>query len=772
MAQENKNQSIPVSIIPTNIDDHKKTAIAEGLKDLGINAPTYLAVQDSAGCIIEYIYCATFDDACNIIYEKAPKFKVLVLANTLNKSVLAEFGSANTGLFQEPSEHLIEKVCKLSIDIKKSAPLAGEIDDKIPEIMKIVEVLCSNYCFPHPSFLNYGDGCKLIFETEFSVGNDVEELFREFVSVFEEKFEHTELTFFNDFDCSVQFMEIPGTPVLGGDTTRTVLLQKSTEEALITHTLIENFINLVQNESLSYYKNYMRTTKGKFDASSWIFHRLKCLNSYINPTDNLVYSDMTNIKTKQYLPICISDQGFLDCLADEIYANYKHMLNTKERKIIAKAVSQAVNKAYFIGRRDAIHCRSVKIGDTLFYDLHRNDGLVYAVNPDQHFSFTKDNLYHRHLHFTSTSSMMEQVRPSSSTNHSLPQLLDPFLNMNENSKILLIITILCWFVKGSNYFLWLNGLNGSGKTLLTSFINKIVDPTSANPGTLPTSVRELAVTLSAGYLAVFDNITKISDDVSDLLCQAAYGGTYTTRKLYTNKETTCVRFHNVIILNSISEEVVKKPDLLQRIIPIKLNTITDGRKSEQKLKVEFKLALPAILYGIFDTLRKAFKILPETKSPSNFRFIDAARLGCAISKILWDDENVFINAFNANMVQGSFDLLENDALTNIVLSWLREQESMQLKKGFSHPLTLPPIKATTFHETIVNFAKQNNINITTKGLAPDATAFTKKLNTYSINFNNIGVEFSRIHTNSGNIVNITIKQSINPVSNPLFKVAA
>ena len=125
MAQENKNQSIPVSIIPTNIDDHKKTAIAEGLKDLGINAPTYLAVQDSAGCIIEYIYCATFDDACNIIYEKAPKFKVLVLANTLNKSVLAEFGSANTGLCQEPSEHLIEKVCKFSIDIKKSSPLAG-----------------------------------------------------------------------------------------------------------------------------------------------------------------------------------------------------------------------------------------------------------------------------------------------------------------------------------------------------------------------------------------------------------------------------------------------------------------------------------------------------------------------------------------------------------------------------------------------------------------------------------------------------------------------
>lgn len=766
----------PPAVMPPNCDMPEPTSINVGLELLGVSAPFYLAAVNDFGCVMESFYCDTIDAACNIIEKQAKNYKLKILLNSLGG--LEQLSSQNSMVNSTPidasPEFLIAKISKIAIDIKPKPLFCVDFDKSLPKINAIIDDLCANFKFPEPSFLNYGQGCKLIFNADFDADAAAEEQCREFVSVFKDKFAREDLVFFEDFNLCQQYVEIPGTLVSGSDTanSKRVTYNKSAEEAALTSENLEYFLSVVQKEAEIAFMEYQYSSRGKFDAQEWCAHRFKCLNMYVNPVDEKVYADMKEPISKHYQPICVCEQRFIDCLMAEIFENYSCTPNRKEKKFLIEASMDAVNKARSCGRRYNIHSRIAKIGKCLFYDLHRSDGLVYAINEEGHFMLKKGDCLYRNLHFASSGTMQSQEIPIRASNQTLPQLLDPFLNMSDHSKVLLIITIICWFLKGSNYFLWLNGLNGSGKSLLTSFINAIVDPTTSKPGTLPTTVRDLSITLSSRYLIVFDNLSRINDNVSNLLCQAAYGSTYSTRKLYSNAATTCVNFHNVVILNSINEDVVKKPDLLQRIVPIKLHTINANRRSETEMKNAFKQALPSIMYNIFETLRQALSILPETEAPTNFRFMDAAHLGCAISRVLYGDEKVFTDAFLYNTIKGSLELLQNDPLTNIVLEWLRQQESLLLNSGGSFPLTLQPMQASKFYEKIVSFATQNNVNITIKGLAPDASAFTRKLNNYSINFNNVGVEFFRVHTNSANIINITINKTLSPSVAPTLNLVA
>lgn len=176
---------------------------------------------------------------------------------------------------------------------------------------------------------------------------------------------------------------------------------------------------------------------------------------------------------------------------------------------------------------------------------------------------------------------------------------------------------------------------------------------------------------------------------------------------------------------------------------------------------QFEEVRPSIIFKVFDTISKALAVLPSIEIPSTFRLIDSARLGAAVSKVLYGDEKIFINAFENIEKESALAILENDPVMNSVLGWLREQEELQsVTQGCSRPLTLEPISSVDFYQNILNFADKSKTVITLKGMAPDAPALTKKIKQYKANFRTLGVEFETTHTNKCNIWQISLNKPL------------
>ena len=671
--------------------------INEFFETLNISFPRYFAVVDNYGRITRHVYSSDAAAALGELEPGKKAHKLLVQLNPINKLMFEQYISQ--GLLAQDSEDycslpsfLIDKITNIAIDLKFNDKDLNNTNKNQDGILKLIEELKSDFGFPNPCLIKYANGCKFIFNTNLPANETSRQHLQEFVKLFKDRFRLYNFKFFEDFDAFTQLIELPLLDLVSCDNSsaneKNFTLQKSNDESLLTLEKLQEFILHVKRLANANLQAYQKSSEDSFDACVWFSNRLRALTTYINAADGRVYADIVDSQTNQLNPTPMDDPKFLKSLALELAGKHSCKLKRKEKQTIESAIDQEIAHTLYYGNQECIHSRIAHKGDTIFYDLCNQEGLIYSISPKGLQILHKNTPNTSHLHFKVTPNMNPQVIPLNNVNKSLTDLLNPFLNMDDNSKILLTITLVCWFVKGFNYFLWLKGQQGSGKTMLSKMLQNLLDPTSANPGPLPNSTRELATVLSSRYLVVFDNMSKINEGVSDLLCQSTYGAT-------------------------------------------------------------------------FQTISKALAVLPSIEIPSTFRLIDSARLGAAVSKVLYGDEKIFINAFENIEKESALAILENDPVMNSVLGWLREQEELQsVTQGCSRPLTLEPISSVDFYQNILNFADKSKTVITLKGMAPDAPALTKKIKQYKANFRTLGVEFETTHTNKCNIWQISLNKPL------------
>ncbi len=128
--------------------------------------------------------------------------------------------------------------------------------------------------------------------------------------------------------------------------------------------------------------------------------------------------------------------------------------------------------------------------------------------------------------------------------------------------------------------LMVQGEQGCSKSSLTEIAHTIIDPSESILRALPKTERNLAVATSNSYVRSFDNVSKISPELSDMLCRISTGGGLSTRKVFT--DDTEVNFNKTIpiIINGI--EIVVRPDLADRAISLNLTPISKYSSSKVK----------------------------------------------------------------------------------------------------------------------------------------------------------------------------------------------
>jgi energy-coupling factor transporter ATP-binding protein EcfA2 len=208
------------------------------------------------------------------------------------------------------------------------------------------------------------------------------------------------------------------------------------------------------------------------------------------------------------------------------------------------------------------------------------------------------------------------------------------------------------------------GPQGSGKSTRCRQLNRLIDPAGLLLRTQPKKSDDLIVAARAAHVLSFDNVSKISDELSDGLCRIATGGGIAKRTLYTDADVTVVNVKRPVVINAIVD-VVKRSDLADRLMLLELDRVAE-RRTERQVDARFiqhqAKALGALLKGVQAALRD----WTTMELPTLPRMADACLWAEAGMQGLGAAPLSFYNAFTNAAEDASARIIEGDLVGSLV----------------------------------------------------------------------------------------------------------
>jgi hypothetical protein len=256
-----------------------------------------------------------------------------------------------------------------------------------------------------------------------------------------------------------------------------------------------------------------------------------------------------------------------------------------------------------------------------------------------------------------------------------------FINVGPDHQLLVLITLISYFIPDIPHPIfhpW--GSQGSGKTSLFKAFKRLVDPSCAETLMSISDRSRVIHSLVKHYVPLFDNLSRLDGETSDILCQACTGGGIEQRKLYTDDDSIIFQILRCVGVNGINLSIAK-PDLLDRTLLLHLERIPpDKRREDSVLWAEFEVARPLILGAIFDILSKAMAIHPKVKLKKLPRLADYGRWGYAIAEAMKPGlGKKFIADYELNVQQQVDEAIQSNTLAITLLSYMEKKPGKEWK---------------------------------------------------------------------------------------------
>lgn len=364
--------------------------------------------------------------------------------------------------------------------------------------------------------------------------------------------------------------------------------------------------------------------------------------------------------------------------------------------------------------------RVAELDNAFWYNLSNNDWQAVKITADGWK--IEDNppiLFKRFRHQNS------QYQPSKDGD--IKRILK-YINLQENYTLFLCWLVCCFVPNIPHAMPIFFGEKGAAKTTACTLLKKLIDPSALETLTMQRSLRSMAVNLQQHWFLPFDNISHISEEVSDTLCRAITGGGIQQRKLFTDADDYIFTFQKCLALNGINN-VANRPDLIDRAILIELCRIKESDRQElSKLIADFEKDLPYILGGIFDTLSKAMSIYPTVKLDKLPRMADFARWGYAIGEALGGLGNEFLDEYNINQGKRNIEILNTDTVATLVIAFMEDKTEWAglISELYNHLATIAP---------------QYGINSKGKEFPTAPNVLSRRLNGLKSNLQEAGISF-------------------------------
>lgn len=238
------------------------------------------------------------------------------------------------------------------------------------------------------------------------------------------------------------------------------------------------------------------------------------------------------------------------------------------------------------------------------------------------------------------------------------------------------VLVICWLLSalrpmGPYPVLAVNGEQGSAKSTLSRCLRALVDPNTVPLRSMPKREQDLMISATRAHLLAFDNISRISSEMSDVLCRVCTGGGFATRALFTDAEETLLKAQRPVLLNGI-DDVVVRPDLAQRTIALELQSIKpEQRRTIEVLDKAFEADRPFILGALLDIMVHGLRHLDDVIDRPLPRMADAARWMQACEGAVWIEGTV-MNALERNAREASHRLVERMPVVTAILDLMKD----------------------------------------------------------------------------------------------------
>jgi len=250
-----------------------------------------------------------------------------------------------------------------------------------------------------------------------------------------------------------------------------------------------------------------------------------------------------------------------------------------------------------------------------------------------------------------------------------------FLNVStEHLPLLLAFAVHALCGRGPFPVLLLHGEQGAAKSTTSRFLKALIDPSAAPVRAMPSSERDLVISAQNAWLLAYDNVSSVSNAISDALCRLATGGGLATRKLYTDADEVVFEASRPLLLNGIGQ-VCDRQDLLDRSLVASCPPINrEQRKSETGLCMEFEQLRPVMLGHLFSAVSYTLKHEENVVLNSAPRMADFARTAVAALGYFGHNSDAILELLASNQADMNSVAFEADTVAVVVDLFMESRE--------------------------------------------------------------------------------------------------
>lgn len=290
---------------------------------------------------------------------------------------------------------------------------------------------------------------------------------------------------------------------------------------------------------------------------------------------------------------------------------------TPSANAMQEALGVLEGKAVHAGKLTKVNVRVAEHNGCIYLDLANEKWEAVEVSRDGWRVIAEPP-----VRFIRGAGMLPMATPQCGT----VQELRSFVNVASDCDFEIILG---WLIgalqpRGPYPVLALSGRQGSAKSTCARLMFSLIDPNKAPTRSAPKSEDDLIVVSGHSRIICFDNVSSISESMSDALCRICTGGGTAKRRLYTDDEAVILDVCAPMILTGLGA-FITRGDLADRALTVQLRPLRDGEyRPERELWATFEEARPRILGGLLDALSMSIRRRGEVTGTSRMADFDAA----------------------------------------------------------------------------------------------------------------------------------------------------
>lgn len=248
-----------------------------------------------------------------------------------------------------------------------------------------------------------------------------------------------------------------------------------------------------------------------------------------------------------------------------------------------------------------------------------------------------------------------------------------FVHVDEKDRpVVLAWLVAAILVQGPYVTLVLLGEHGSGKSTTARVIRVLIDPAKPPLRSPPHEERDIIIAAGNGGIVAFDNVSHLSEAMSDAMCRISTGAGFGTRALYTDDEEYLFEGRRPQLLNGISNFVCRD-DFGDRSAVLRI-PLLGTRETEAEFWAAFEAAKPGLLADLLDLASATMARFPESGAllvgEEIPRMADFARVGVAADLAAGGTGFGFLERYRELHRGQEGEVLTNDAVGAVLLDFL------------------------------------------------------------------------------------------------------